>query len=81
MSIRKASNLLDDVRRFMRVRRYSIHTERAYCERLHVPVLMTRDEVRAVITLMQGTPQLIAKLLYGCGLRIMEAVRLRVQAR
>jgi integron integrase len=48
-------------------------------KRLNVPVVMTREEVRAVITLMQGTPQLIAKLLYGCGLRIMEAVRLRVQ--
>lgn len=150
MSIRKATKLLDEVRRFMRVRLYSIHTERAYCDwikryiryhgmtskgdlqngeqqieaflthlavveqvapstqnqalnalvflykqvlqqplrdeinavrapkRLNVPVVMTRGEVKGVITLMQGTPQLIAKLLYGCGIRIMEAVRLRV---
>jgi len=28
---------------------------------------------------MQGTPQLVAQLLYGSGLRIMEALRLRVQ--
>ena len=44
-------------------------------KRLNVPVVMSREEVRAIITLMQGTPQLIAKLLYGCGLRVMEAVR------
>src|SRR5262249_34482535 len=32
-----------------------------------------------VLSLMEGTPQLVAKLLYGSGLRIMEAVRLRVK--
>ena len=40
---------------------------------------MTRDEVRDIINVMEGTPQLIVKMLYGCGLRIMELVRLRVQ--
>src|SRR5262245_21665173 len=45
----------------------------------NVPVVMTREEVAAVISLLQGTPQLVAKLLYGSGLRIMEAVRLRVK--
>src|SRR3990172_8216569 len=40
---------------------------------------MMRDEVAAVISLLEGTPQLVAKLLYGSGLRIMEAVRLRVK--
>jgi integron integrase len=44
-----------------------------------VPVVMTREEVAAVLSLMDGTAQLVAKLLYGSGLRIMEAVRLRVQ--
>jgi site-specific recombinase XerD len=29
-----------------------------------------------VLSLMDGTPQLVAKLLYGSGLRIMEAIRL-----
>jgi integron integrase len=151
MSINSTPNLLGEVRQLMRVRHYSIHTERAYCDwikryirfhgmqsrddlrggekhieaflthlaveeqvapstqnqamnalvflykqvlhqplkdainairapkRLNVPVVMSREEVRTVIALMQGTPQLIAKLLYGCGLRVMEAVRLRVQ--
>jgi integron integrase len=45
----------------------------------NAPVVMTREEVAAVISLMEGTPQLIAKLLYGSGLRIMEAVQLRVK--
>ena len=44
-----------------------------------VPVVMTREEVAAVLSLMAGTTQLVAKLLYGSGLRIMEAVRLRVK--
>jgi integron integrase len=46
---------------------------------LHVPVVMTREEVAAVISLLDGTARLVAKLLYGSGLRIMEAVRLRVK--
>ena len=48
-------------------------------KKVHVPVVMTRDEVATVLSLMEGTPQLVAKLLYGSGLRIMEAVRLRVK--
>jgi integron integrase len=44
-----------------------------------VPVVMTREEVRRVLREMQGTHLLMAKLLYGGGLRLMECVRLRVQ--
>ena len=40
---------------------------------------MTRDEVMAVANLMSGEPQLVAKLLYGCGLRLMECLRLRIK--
>ena len=47
--------------------------------KVKVPVVMTRDEVAAVIALMNGSSQLVAKLLYGSGLRIMEAVRLRTK--
>jgi integron integrase len=43
-----------------------------------VPVVLTVEEVRQVILAMSGTPQLVAKLLYGSGLRLMEALRLRV---
>jgi integrase len=48
-------------------------------KKINVPVVMTREEVASAISLMDGTAQLVAKLLYGSGLRIMEAVRLRVQ--
>ena len=48
-------------------------------KKVTVPVVMTSDEVATVLSLMAGTPQLVAKLLYGSGLRIMEAVRLRVK--
>jgi integron integrase len=55
-----------------------LHALRA-SKKLHVPVVMTRDEVAAVLARMAGTAQLVATLLYGRGLRIMEAVRLRVK--
>jgi integron integrase len=47
--------------------------------KINVPVVMTRVEVAAVISLLDGTAQLVVKLLYGSGLRIMEAVRIRVK--
>jgi site-specific recombinase XerD len=143
--------LLDQVREVMRLKHYSIHTERSYCdwirryihfhrmklreelglshtakieeflsdlavngrvaastqnqafnallflyrEVLHtefgrveavradrpvrVPVVLTIQEVRQVLCAMRGTPQLVAKLLYGSGLRLMECLRLRVK--
>ncbi len=143
--------LLDDVRKVLRLRHYSIHTERSYIEwiirfvhfhgmrsredllpaepkiesfltdlavhgnvaaatqnqamnalvflykrvldhamegrintvradkKINVPVVMTREEVATVISVLDGTAQLVAKLLYGSGVRIMEAVRLRVK--
>jgi integron integrase len=48
-------------------------------KKTNVPVVLTRQEVMQVIPLLEGVPQLIVKLLYGSGLRIMEAVRLRVK--
>ena len=47
--------------------------------KVNVPVVMTREETAKVISLMEATPQLIVKMLYGSGLRILEAVRLRVK--
>jgi len=151
MSTRKQKGLLDEVREVMRLKHYSIHTERTYCEwirryvkyhqmegredlqggekkieqflthlavksnvspatqnqamnslvflykrvlkeplqdeinavraprKVNIPVVLTREEVRQLIDIMENTPQLIVKLLYGSGLRIMEAVRLRVK--
>jgi integrase len=44
-----------------------------------LPIVLTRDEVRAVIAELHGTPRLVATLLYGSGLRLLECCRLRVQ--
>jgi integron integrase len=44
-----------------------------------LPVVLTRDEVRAVLARMEGEPRLMATLLYGCGLRLLECCRLRVK--
>ncbi|MFQ5583948.1 MAG: integron integrase [Calditrichia bacterium] len=43
------------------------------------PVVMTQSEVQRVLAQMKGTHLLMAQLLYGGGLRLMECVRLRVQ--
>jgi integron integrase len=44
-----------------------------------LPVVLTVKEVQAVMAGMNGTHALIARLLYGSGMRLMEAVRLRVK--
>jgi site-specific recombinase XerD len=43
------------------------------------PVVMTRDEVKAVLSKLSGDKRLMASLMYGAGLRLMECLRLRVQ--
>jgi integron integrase len=44
-----------------------------------LPVVLTRDEVHKVFAHLHGTPRLMAGLLYGSGLRLMDCVRLRVK--
>jgi integron integrase len=44
-----------------------------------VPVVLTREEVRRLLALMEGKHGLMASLLYGAGLRLMECVRLRIK--
>ena len=44
-----------------------------------LPVVMTREETKAVLGHLQGDKWLMASLLYGAGLRLMECLRLRVQ--
>jgi len=43
------------------------------------PVVLTREEVRAVLESLDGEMWLIASLMYGTGMRLMECLRLRVQ--
>ena len=42
-------------------------------------MVLTRDEVHSLLSQLQGTPWLVGNLLYGSGLRLMEALRLRVK--
>ena len=44
-----------------------------------LPVVLSRDEVRSVLAELPPTPRLVATLLYGGGLRLLEALRLRVK--
>ena len=44
-----------------------------------MPLVLTRDEVQSVLRRMAGVPQLMAQLLYGSGLRVLECARLRVK--
>jgi integron integrase len=44
-----------------------------------IPAVLTREEVQAVLAGMEGTTALLARLLYGTGMRLMEGMRLRVK--
>jgi integron integrase len=48
-------------------------------ERKHVPVVLTKEEVRRVLANLEGIYELIVSLMYGCGLRMQEALNLRVK--
>ena len=45
----------------------------------HLPVVLTMEEVRAILARLDGRNALMAELLYGAGLRLMECLRLRVK--
>ena len=44
-----------------------------------IPVVLTQDEVKTVLSLMEGSCRLTAQLMYGAGLRVHECVTLRVK--
>ncbi|MGC8842112.1 MAG: tyrosine-type recombinase/integrase, partial [Candidatus Sumerlaeaceae bacterium] len=44
-----------------------------------LPVVLTRDEVKAVLANLTGDKWLMASMMYGAGLRLMECLRLQVQ--
>ena len=44
-----------------------------------VPVVLSREEVYGVLKNLRGTPLLMASLMYGAGLRLLECIRLRVK--
>ena len=43
------------------------------------PTVLTTEEVSRIFTYMRGTHLLMAKLIYGSGMRLMECIRLRIQ--
>lgn len=45
----------------------------------HVPTVLAREEVQALLAQLEGRPWLLASLLYGTGMRLMECMRLRVK--
>jgi len=47
-------------------------------KKVNVPVVLTRNETKRIIGVMTGIHQLVVKLLYSSGLRIIECLRLRM---
>lgn len=45
----------------------------------HLPVVLSREEISRVLGQLQGVPKLMATLLYGSGLRLLECARLRIK--
>jgi integron integrase len=46
---------------------------------VRLPVVFSHSEAQVILHNLQGIPKLVASLLYGSGLRLLEAVRLRIQ--
>ena len=44
-----------------------------------LPTVLSREEVAAILSRLEGTAQLVVLLLYGTGMRILECLRLRIQ--
>jgi integrase len=44
-----------------------------------LPVVLTRDEVQAILAELDGAPSLVCTILYGSGLRLLEGLGLRVK--
>jgi len=45
----------------------------------HIPVVFTKTEAHSIIEQMEGIPKIVTSLLYGSGLRLSEALRLRIK--
>jgi len=48
-------------------------------ERKHIPVVLTKAEVQTILENLTGIYQLLVSLMYGCGLRMKEALNLRIK--
>ncbi len=48
-------------------------------ERKHIPQVLTKDEVKSVLDNIALPYKLLVSLMYGCGLRMNEALNLRIK--
>ena len=48
-------------------------------QRRHLPVVLSAREVQTIFDYLSGTHRLMAMLIYGCGLRLQECLRLRIK--
>ena len=48
-------------------------------ERKHIPVVLAKEEVKMVLANLSGIYELMVSLMYGCGLRMQEALNLRIK--
>src|SRR5262249_20721182 len=46
---------------------------------VRLPVVLSREEVAELLAEMEGLPQLVCRMLYGAGLRLLECLTLRVK--
>ncbi|MBF0547647.1 MAG: tyrosine-type recombinase/integrase [Candidatus Riflebacteria bacterium] len=46
---------------------------------LYIPVVLAREEINSIFFCLEPPCRLVAKLLYGCGLRLFECLQLRLQ--
>ncbi|MDQ4139771.1 MAG: integron integrase [Bacteroidota bacterium] len=44
-----------------------------------IPAILTEQEIKVLLSYLEGAPRLVAALLYGCGLKIMEGLTLRIR--
>ncbi|WP_406565632.1 phage integrase N-terminal SAM-like domain-containing protein [Marinobacter fonticola] len=63
---------------FLQIELGSLQFQKTSCGR-KLPAVFTHDEAMAVLNNMRGVHYMLSALMYGAGLRVMEAVRLRVQ--
>jgi len=47
--------------------------------KVNLPTVLSRDEVKNLLSFLDGAYLLMAQLMYGCGLRLMECLRLRIK--
>ena len=47
--------------------------------KINLPAVLSRDEVKKILSSLDGPYLLMAQLMYGCGLRLMECLRLRIK--